>query len=651
MTTTKSESQNIKNLPDYPAVEKLAAALWQQENAYHGAAVMVGAGFSRSAARTGDVNRRLPLWSDLASTLAAELGANEHSDPLRLAQEYFAYFGKQALHDLIKKEVNDAAWTPGELHKSLLELPWSEVLTTNWDTLLERASMDVHQPVYNVVSRQEDLSSARSPRIVKLHGTVKATEELVFTQEDYRKYPQRYAAFVNFSRQVFIENELCLLGFSGDDPNFLQWAGWVRDQLTTSTRRIFLVGALHLTTAKRKYLEGINVAPIDLGNLVAEYDDGDARHARALEIFLQELTSLKPKPAWDWSPTRLHRPTLTSEELDATGKNPVYAAALLEQQLPILEADRKSYPGWLVCPASIRMQLQNQINDPYLTAKNISALAPHGRTKLLYEVAWRSGTAYELIYPWMAKELLTICDPAVPCILSKKQQMEVAWLLLKNSKWFDDSDSRLIEATTTAILEKNVNYWPESADELAYHRAIVARDSFDYATLTNLVEKISGRNSVWKLRKAALLSELGRFEEGETLIAIAYRELQTQYRNDRGSIYLLSRLAWADWLLRHAAILKSDPAFAAFPSRYQETHCNPWDHFENLRREIISEFERQQKNSDIELSFEPGRYKDNSNTWTFNKQRHSLQLLDGISSGVGVPLRWSSVNFLVDHAT
>lgn len=258
----------MTNLPDYATLKKLSAALWRQDNAFHGAAVMVGAGFSRSAATTGDINRKLPLWNDLSSTLAKDLDASSGgSDPLRLAEEYCASFGKQALHDLVKKEINDAAWVPGELHNSLLELPWSEVLTTNWDTLLERASMEVHQPVYSIVSRQEDLSSAHSPRIVKLHGTVNVTEDLVFTQEEYRRYPQRHAAFVNFARQVFIENELCLLGFSGDDPNFLQWAGWVRDQLAMHARRIYLVGALNLTATKRKYLESINVAPIDLGDL------------------------------------------------------------------------------------------------------------------------------------------------------------------------------------------------------------------------------------------------------------------------------------------------------------------------------------------------------------------------------------------------
>lgn len=342
-------SKSISSIPDYAALKKLASALWQQDSSYHGAAIMVGAGFSRSAASTGNANRKLPLWNDISKVLADELDSSS-LDPLRLAEEYCAYFGKQALHDLIKKEVNDAAWVPGELHKSLLELPWTEILTTNWDTLLERASTEVHHPIYSVVSKQEDLSSVRSPRIVKLHGTIDITKDLVFTQEDYRKYPQHHAAFVNFSRQVFIENELCLLGFSGDDPNFLQWAGWVRDHLASHSRRIYLVGALGLNSAKRKYLESINVAPIDLDDLVADHDGHDARHLEATEIFIQALQDLRPKPACEWLPTRLQRSALTGDESKKVHQDPAYAAKLLEGHLPILEKDRATYPDWLICP-------------------------------------------------------------------------------------------------------------------------------------------------------------------------------------------------------------------------------------------------------------------------------------------------------------
>ncbi len=354
----------------------------------------------------------------------------------------------------------------------------------------------MHYPVYSIVTKQEDLSSTHSPRIVKLHGTVNVTESLTFTQEDYRKYPHRHSAFVNFTRQVFIENELCLLGFSGDDPNFLQWAGWVRDQLATHARRIYLVGALDLTTSKRKYLESINIAPIDLGALVADYDDHDARHVEATRIFLQTLINLKPKQAWEWSPTLLHRSSLATEEFEKTTKNPDHAAALLERQLPALEADRQSYPGWLVCPTGLRWNLQTQINDPYPTARNISAMPPDSRAKLLYEIAWRHGVTYEATPAWLAQELLSICDPDKPCVLAKKQQLEVALLLLKNSRWFNNPESRSIEQATTVILEKNTKHWPEGAAELAFHQALIARDKFDYWEIKKIVGKILGRDTV-----------------------------------------------------------------------------------------------------------------------------------------------------------
>ena len=76
----------------------------------------------------------MPIWWDYAKLLKSELQSNV-DDPLRLAEEYYAFFGKEALHDLIKQQLNDLAWQPGDLTLNLLKLPWSEVLTTNWDTL------------------------------------------------------------------------------------------------------------------------------------------------------------------------------------------------------------------------------------------------------------------------------------------------------------------------------------------------------------------------------------------------------------------------------------------------------------------------------------------------------------------------------------
>ena len=316
------------------------------------------------------------------------------------------------MRDLIEQTVNDPAWIPSDLYGSLLKLPWTEVLTTNWDTLLERAASDIYKPIYSIVNKPEDLSSSRSPRIVKLHGTVQISHNLIFTQEDYRQYPKTHAAFVNLARQIFIENEFCLLGFSGDDPNFLQWVGWVRDHLASHARRIYLVGALDLSPAKRKYLESINVAPIDLSSLVKHLDNHDQRHREATKMFLNALQILKPKDSWDWEPTSITRKTIPENEIGKVHKEHSYAAALLETQLDQLVKDRESYPVWLVCPSNIRWSLQNQITDPFPNSKNLAEMKPDLRSRMLYEIVWRNTITFSVDAIHLAEELLEICDPS-----------------------------------------------------------------------------------------------------------------------------------------------------------------------------------------------------------------------------------------------
>lgn len=650
MSQKDATSGNVSELQDYAALKKLAAALWQEESAYHGAAVLVGAGFSRCGGRSGTADARLPLWHDLSRVLASELKTSSGSDPLRLAEEYCAYFGRQALYDLVTKEVNDLSWTPGNLHEMLLELPWSEVLTTNWDTLLERASREVHQPSYSLVSKQQDLSSVRSPRIVKLHGTINVSDDLIFTSEDYRRYPQKYAAFVNFARQVFIENELCLVGFSGDDPNFLQWAGWVRDHLAANSRRIYLAGALNLTAAKRKYLESINVAPIDLGGLVDDYDDQDERHAVATEKFLSALLDLRPKPAWEWGPRSAHRQTLSMAEITSERAEPERYASDIEQQVLILEEDRNSYPGWLICPEAPKWELQNQSVDPYPNPRSLAAMGNDVRARLLYEIAWRQRVTLQATPVWLVNAFLEICDPSQPCVLTKKQQMEVALLVLKNTRWWGADENGDIPQRMVDILHHNKKYWAESDNEVHYHQALVARDSFQFEVLEKLVETIEESDSVWKIRKASLLAELGSYERGERLVAEGYKQLLGQSRAEPSSIYITSRLAYADWLLRGIRALRPGRLQSAFPAKYESANCSPVSHLDTLRRDLLKEIERQEGSKRIEPLFEPGRYKDKSKDLIFNNTLHPLLLMDAISGVGGLPLRWRNCSFMADLA-
>ncbi|PIT12796.1 hypothetical protein BGI32_10715, partial [Snodgrassella alvi] len=632
--------RDITKITDYPLIQKLAQSLWQRETYGHGVAIMVGAGFSRSAATTMDKSKALPLWGNLAKKIAGELGESEQIDPLRLAQMYQDYFGKQQLYDLLKNEIDDEIWEPAELYQQLLTLPWTEVLTTNWDTLLERAAKNIHEPIYDIVSKQEDLASCYSPRIVKLHGTINISNDLIFTQEDYRCYPQKYGIFVNFVRQVFVENELCLIGFSGDDPNFLQWIGWVRDNLQTNVRRIYLVGALNLSSAKRKYLESLNVAPIDLSPLVADIDNRDLQHKIAIELFLSKLTQLEVKKFWDWQPTSLYK--LCND--DSIGMINEKAQRSPEEILSALIKDRESYPEWIICPDSLRSRINVQISELRVFIYDLSELNETTRSRMLYELVWR----YKVIFHYnMDKDfrtmLLAICDPASESGISKKQQLEIALYLLKCTRLAEkNSEQQEIISKTSKILKENSEYWSESLVELAYHQILVARDELNYPLMEKLLDKINGVDPIWKLRKAFILSEIALYEESANLIDKAYQELVLSYRNNRNSIFILSRLAWVH-LLKSTTDkeLCKDNILAFSSSKYSQQKCDPFDTIYFLRSEV-SDYLDKQKKPMLEPSFEPGKFKDNSKKVYFTDliKIHPAILFDSVGNTVGLPIRW-----------
>jgi hypothetical protein len=100
---------NIRDLPDFIALEHLARSLWRNGES-RGAALLVGAGFSRFAKLAAPDTPKPPLWNDLRRQMAAQIyaGARDRdipADPLRLAEEYQALLGRAALDDFVRSQV------------------------------------------------------------------------------------------------------------------------------------------------------------------------------------------------------------------------------------------------------------------------------------------------------------------------------------------------------------------------------------------------------------------------------------------------------------------------------------------------------------------------------------------------------------------
>jgi hypothetical protein len=268
---------------------------------------MVGAGLSRNAQPISESTRPFPTWMQLGATLQAELDPSEShapigaTDVLRLATEYEVHFGAMRLAQLLLREIPDDDYEPGILHRLLLSLPWSDIFSTNYDTLLERTRRLVQERHYELVLVPGDIPGRLQPRIIKLHGTFPSHRPFIFTEEDFRTYPRRFAPFVNLVQQAIMETTLCLIGFSGDDPNFLAWSGWVRDELPNAPP-IYLCGLLGLTTAQRMVLDRRNIHAIDLAPLFPRKPDvsNERRHALAVEWLLRSLLAGEPPNPLLW---------------------------------------------------------------------------------------------------------------------------------------------------------------------------------------------------------------------------------------------------------------------------------------------------------------------------------------------------------------
>lgn len=579
------------SIPDQSHINRIRDALWQQPEGC--ASIMVGAGFSRNAMKAGPDAREFTLWQDLAMSLCSKLyppgdgdrlahakaEASGTSGFLRLAQEYEAAFGRQALHGLLQKLVPDEDYVPDDMHVRLLRLPWRDIFTTNWDTLLERTRPFVADRAYGVVRTSEEIPSVPRPRIVKLHGSFPAHIPFIFTEEDYRTYPKKFAPFVNTVQQSMMETVLCLIGFSGDDPNFLHWSGWVRDNLGDTAPKIYLAGWLDLSPHRRRMLEQRNVVPID----IARHPQADSwpdhlRHRYATDWILHTLECGRPYevsewpsvPDWNRSPVPKLLLPVENVTVNAPVKEPSpptgneELTSLQEQVRAVISAwghNRKVYPGWLFFPPSKHFLVGRSMDSwEQVIIRVVPELPPLERLSSMRELVWRRENLLEPLSEKVEAEVQATLEE-IDCQLrvisgvvdSSTQWGDIreAWRVLEmalltaarqrfNRELFD---SRL------AALQPFIDDHPDVVQRINHEKCLWALYDMDFEALEKLLKEWQpeGCDPVWMARKAAILVEIDRNDEA---IRLLNRSLSIVRNTPRGShtFFGPSREGWILWL-------------------------------------------------------------------------------------------------------
>lgn len=328
-----------EKLDMYPHLKNIREKLWASEGKSR-VSVMVGAGFSLNAQKIEESMEGMAVWPDLKKRLIQDLSHHENienEDVLDIGQIYVKEYGRSGLDEILKKAIPDENYEPDELHYQLLKLPWTDIYTTNYDTLLERAKKHVYERNYQVIYDISDIPSSVQPRIIKLHGSFPANRPFVFTSNDYEKYPKKFSPFVNMVQQSIMETVFVLIGFSGDDPNFERWTTWVSQNLGEHMPKIYMIGYGQKDRESDLAKKGITL--IDFECIYRGHENPFQQMFTDVFGFL-EYKEREEKMKWP------HR-KYNKSNLDISD----------------LEYNRKTYPGWIVMPDEIRRKHSTNIRS------------------------------------------------------------------------------------------------------------------------------------------------------------------------------------------------------------------------------------------------------------------------------------------------
>ena len=194
--------------------------------------LFVGAGLSQSVG--------LPNWHGLLSDLillaervsykpnrdfidsCKEL-LKDNSKFLILAQE-LKDFLQDSFRKYIIEKYSDHCPPPSATHLALIKYPYKFIVTTNYDTLLENAYVQVQHKQAKVYTFKDspdiayDLWNGR-PFILKAHGDANKTQQgIILTEKDYRQILFQEKGYQSILQSLFTTKTVLFIGASLSDP-------------------------------------------------------------------------------------------------------------------------------------------------------------------------------------------------------------------------------------------------------------------------------------------------------------------------------------------------------------------------------------------------------------------------------------------------
>lgn len=192
--------------------------------------LFLGAGVSRNAQNALGVHPR--EWTDYLKYLAslatdpqqAEiLQCITDADLLTACELARKYLSPSVFKTAMLREYSGNAYRPAKIHDDLSLVDSRLVMTTNFDKLYENRANQLQDNtviVKNYYDRDvADVFRRRDRVVLKVHGTIDAPDQTIFSRSQYALARRDHAHFYQLLRGLFVTHTFVFLGASMRDPD------------------------------------------------------------------------------------------------------------------------------------------------------------------------------------------------------------------------------------------------------------------------------------------------------------------------------------------------------------------------------------------------------------------------------------------------
>lgn len=203
------------------------------------------------------------------------------------AQELIETSGSQDISNYLNKTFEPLSIVPSVLHEIVVSIPFSCILTSNYDNLFEQAFFCRYKRLPKVFTNADiekgNLPSDQDFYILKLHGDIGDPSSIVLSHKSYANILYNSPSYRQLIERIFFEYTILFIGYGGNDPDIEAiYDKMISSQITGQRMHFMLAKKDKYTNVEKRRLEK------DKGIRLIEYVDYFGLHNH-IDTFLYHL--------------------------------------------------------------------------------------------------------------------------------------------------------------------------------------------------------------------------------------------------------------------------------------------------------------------------------------------------------------------------